>query len=230
MFATDDNLIVRNATWAEFQHLLAVRGDRGAPRFHYLEGAIQILRPSRHHEAIKGLIGCLVEAYCLKEGVEFSTFGSWTLQDEAVERGAEPDECYVFGLDRPGDDGRPDLAIEVEWRTRGAVKRAALAGARQCGRKPTSSLDWSAATTSDVVGPYGRGGLNKLEIYRKLGVREVWIWRRGSLTPYVLHGEEYVASEASGVLPNLDLALLASFVDERPTSLAIREFRAALSG
>jgi Uma2 family endonuclease len=57
------------------------------------------------------------------------------------------------------------------------------------------------------------GGIDKLEIYRKLGVREVWYWRKGKITPYELRGERYKAIRASKVLRGIDLAQLASFLD-----------------
>jgi Uma2 family endonuclease len=72
------------------------------------------------------------------------------------------------------------------------------------------------------------GGLNKLEIYRKLGVAEVWIWRRGELRPYILRGEYYEAATVSEVLPGIDLVQLARFLDQQSTSAAIRAYREAL--
>ena len=89
-----------------------MRGDHSAPRISYLEAMVEIMTPSRHHEGIKSLIGRLVEAYCLDEGVLFMPHGSWTLKSRSKQRGAEPDECYVFGGQ---DASRPHLAIEVEW-------------------------------------------------------------------------------------------------------------------
>ena len=78
----------------------------------------------------------------------------------------------------------------------------------------------------EVVWTSGR--LDKLEVYRGLGVQEVWYWRKGRLQPYVLRGERYEAVPRSEALPGLDLELLTSFLD-RPTSYdAIRDFRAAL--
>ena len=68
------------------------------------------------------------------------------------------------------------------------------------------------------------GGLNKLEIYRQLGVREVWIWRRGELTPHVLRGEYYEAANESAVLPGIDLRQLAGLLDQT-TGAAIRAYR-----
>jgi len=72
------------------------------------------------------------------------------------------------------------------------------------------------------------GGLDKLEIYRKLGVPEVWFWRRGQLTAHVLRGEHYAVVPESEVLPGIDLVELASFLDRPTASQAIRAYRAAL--
>ncbi|PKN54627.1 MAG: Uma2 family endonuclease [Deltaproteobacteria bacterium HGW-Deltaproteobacteria-14] len=182
----DEILILGNATWADYERLLEERGDRSAPRIAYLEGAVEIMSPSRDHEKIKTHIGHLVAAWCLHVGVEFRAVGSWTLKDEAVARGVEPDECYVIGIE---DRERPHLAIEVEWT---------------------------------------RGGLDKLEIYRLLDVSEVWRWRKDRIRVYVLRGEEYHEAPRSEVLPELDLTLLASFLDRPRTSQAIREYTEAL--
>jgi Uma2 family endonuclease len=182
----DHVVMLDGATWADYERLLEMRGDRSAPRISYLKGTIEIMSPSKDHERIKSYVGRLVEAYCLEAGVEFVPVGSWTLKESAEERGGEPDECYIF-------DGKsadvPDLAIEVVWTS---------------------------------------GRIDKLEIYRLLGVREVWYWRRGKLTPYVLVGEHYQPATRSEVLPGLDLELLTSFLDQPTASQAIRAFRAAL--
>jgi Uma2 family endonuclease len=185
----DHIVVLRDVTWADYQRLLEIRGDRSAPRISYADGLLEIMSPSKQHQSLKSLIGCLVEVYCLEAGVEFSTYGSWTLEDKELKHGAEPDECYVFG---PGREAtRPDLAIEVVWTS---------------------------------------GGISKLDIYRVLGVREVWFWRRGVLTPHLLRDGAYVEVSASAALPGLDLAQLASFLDQPSTSAAIRAYRDALRG
>lgn len=75
------------------------------------------------------------------------------------------------------------------------------------------------------------GGLDKLEIYRKLGVPEVWIWEDGELDAYVLHrGARYERLDTSEILRGIDLPQIASFVTlSRPASRVIREYRAALT-
>jgi Uma2 family endonuclease len=70
--------------------------------------------------------------------------------------------------------------------------------------------------------------LDKLEVYRRLGVREVWYWEAGKLQPYVLRRGRWVAVARSELLPELDLELLTQFLDHPTASAAIRDFRAAL--
>jgi Uma2 family endonuclease len=184
----DDKIVVlHGATWADYQRLLQMRGEVSSPRIAYLKGDLEIMTPSRSHEGLTFNIGHLVVVWCLENDVEFSGYGSWTLEGEDSDHGLEPDECYVFG--NVPEPERPDLAIEVVWTS---------------------------------------GGINKLEIYRKLGVREVWFWRRGQLTAHALRGEQYEQVTASEVLPGIDLAELASYLDRPTASQAIREYRSAL--
>ena len=72
------------------------------------------------------------------------------------------------------------------------------------------------------------GGVDKLDLYRKLGVREVWFWERGAITPFVLRGDQYAEASASEVLPGIRLGQLAGFLDRPTTSDAMRAYRAAL--
>lgn len=72
------------------------------------------------------------------------------------------------------------------------------------------------------------GGLDKLEIYRRLGVREVWIWRKGHLAVHALGASGYRELSRSKLLPGIDLDELVSFLDRPTASQAIRAYRAAL--
>ncbi|MBD2336052.1 Uma2 family endonuclease [Calothrix sp. FACHB-156] len=53
------------------------------------------------------------------------------------------------------------------------------------------------------------GGINKLEIYRRLGVPEVWFWEDGLLSVYCLQGDSYIKVSKSTLLPDLNLDILA---------------------
>jgi hypothetical protein len=49
------------------------------------------------------------------------------------------------------------------------------------------------------------GGINKLEIYRRLRVPEVWFCKDGLLSVYCLQGDSYIKVSKSTLLPDLDL-------------------------
>jgi len=186
----DDIIVLRPATWADYQRCLEIRGERAVPRLTYLEGVLELRRPSRSHQILKSMIGCLVEAWCLENDVDITPYGSWTLESKESERGVEPDECYVLG--DVAEPERCDLAIEVIWTS---------------------------------------GSVNKLDVYRKLGVQEVWLWQQSELRVFWLGPDQtYARIERSQLLPKLDLAELLSFVDIRPMTRAVKEYRAALRG
>ena len=75
--------------------------------------------------------------------------------------------------------------------------------------------------------------IDKLDVCAGLGVAEVWIWHSAtrSIAVHRLAGGRYEESDRSALVPDLDLALLASFVrpGESHTALA-KAYRAALRG
>jgi Uma2 family endonuclease len=76
---------------------------------------------------------------------------------------------------------------------------------------------------------YSRPRLDKLEVYRGLGVPEVWIYRDEKLAVWVLGEGGYEERACSTKLPNLDLALLASFMRAgEPQTKLVKAFRASL--
>ena len=74
------------------------------------------------------------------------------------------------------------------------------------------------------------GGIDKLAVYQGLGVPEVWVWRRGRLRVHVLRGKGYHAQATSALLPDLDLELLAAFVERPDQHEAILEYLGRLRG
>lgn len=182
----DQRVIIHGVTWTSYEVMLALRGEAPAPRMYYLQGALELMSPSRSHEEIKKLIARLVEAYAMETGLVLEAAGSMTMRNAPREKGAEPDECYSIG----GKKERPDLAIEVNWTS---------------------------------------GGLDKLEIYRGLGIRELWFWENKIITVQLLRGEAYERSDRSEVLPGIDLTLVAQLILRSPTQTeAVRQFLASL--
>jgi len=73
-----------------------------------------------------------------------------------------------------------------------------------------------------------QGGIDKLEVYRGLGVREVWIWKKEELTAYELRGDAYVEIPRSVVIPGLTPSFLRGFLDCETQTEAVRQLREAL--
>ena len=72
------------------------------------------------------------------------------------------------------------------------------------------------------------GGIDKLEVYRGLGVREVWIWEKEELKAYELRGNAYVEIPRSVVIPGLTPSFIREFLDCETQTEAVRKLREAL--
>ena len=183
----DQRVVTYSVPWSHYEAHLALRGDAPVPRMAYLEGALELMSPSKEHERAKSYIGRLVEAYALERGVDLSPYGAWTLKSAPRQAGVEPDECYIVGSDQSKEV--PDVAIDVIWTS---------------------------------------GGIDKLEIYRRLGIGEVWFWKDGRIEIHVLRQERYELAPRSPLFPDLDVGVLCSFLD-RPTAIqAVLAFRETL--
>jgi Uma2 family endonuclease len=101
----------------------------------------------------------------------------------------------------------------------------------QCGIEPDECYAVGAAKESpDVVVEviWTDGGLDKLDVYRGLGVKEVWIWKKEELKAYELRGGAYVEILQSVVIPGLSPSFIAGFLDCETQTEAVRKLRAAL--
>jgi Uma2 family endonuclease len=74
------------------------------------------------------------------------------------------------------------------------------------------------------------GGIEKLEIYRRLGISEVWFWENDEISVHVLGAEGYERRDRSTHVPAIDLVQLCTFLRVEPMTEAIKQYRAALRG
>ena len=74
------------------------------------------------------------------------------------------------------------------------------------------------------------GSIDKLAVYQGLNVQEVWFWENQTFSVYGLIDSNagYEKLERSVLLPTLDLALLAQFIDEPSQTRAVKAYRKAL--
>lgn len=72
------------------------------------------------------------------------------------------------------------------------------------------------------------GSIDKLDVYRGLGVREVWVFEDGRFTIFALGADGYAVAPASVVLPEVPLERLAAL--EADQHAALRTLRDELRG
>ncbi len=185
----DQRIVLPGVTYADYEAILRMRGDRSGVRVTFWNGSLELMSPSRPHERIAEMLGHLLMSYALERDVAFNSYGSWTLrtdvEDESSRAGAEADKCFIIG-GGDEDKSRPDLAIEVVWT---------------------------------------HGGIDKLEVYARLGVPEVWFWNRSRITVHRLGENGYATAERSELLPDIDLAKLAKLAERTDQVPAVREWR-----
>jgi len=186
----DQCVFLWNVSWEHYEALVAMRGESSRPRIAYLKGAVELMSPGTAHETDKKRLARLIEAWSEEAEIDLDGVGSWTLENEELERAVEPDECYIVCDRHKTTPKVPDFAIEVI---------------------------------------YTSGCIDKLEIYRALGVREVWLWEDDALAFHVLRGSRYVKAQRSTLVPTLDPKLIARFVRFEGRQVeAVRALRRAM--
>jgi len=102
------------------------------------------------------------------------------------------------------------------------IPRASAGGVRQ-------NIDTRKAYPDLVIEVvFTSGGADKLEIYRRLGVREVWFWEDGVLAIYGLEGEQYTKVAKSSLLPQLAIDTFLRYVTCHDQYDAVTEFLAEI--
>lgn len=199
----EQRVVLRNISWDTYESLLESHESSSAPRFTYDQGEMEIVSPSPEHERLNRRIALLVQALTEEIGIESEDLGSTTFRREDLERGFEPDSCFY---------------IQNEERVRGK-DRIDLAV------DPPPDL----VIEIDITSP----SMNKLPIYARLGVPEVWRYDGENLEILKLKDDGYTEVSESTALPSLKSSVLTRLV-ERSKSLRrtvwIREVREAAKG
>ena len=124
----EKRLLIHGLTWQRYQVLRDTLCRGAYPletrnlRFNYLHGRLEVTIPLEVHEFSARLIELFIRILVVELGLKVKTMGSTTLDREALERSAEPDNAYyiqnqprVAGRDVDLDrDPPPDLIVEVD--------------------------------------------------------------------------------------------------------------------
>lgn len=171
--SADVSVLLKNVSWATYDGLTRETGESTSQRFAYDQGTLEILMPAAAHEETNRTIAALVEFVAVEWDIETRNLGSATFKHEELARGFEPDTCFYIQN----------------------VEAVAGRGEIDLTEDPAPDL----VIEIDITHP----SLEKLPLYARLGVAEVWRYQREQVMVYVLEGGEYQEREASHVLPLL---------------------------
>lgn len=123
----DQRVYLSGVTWEDYERLLELCGNNPGIRMTYLEGQLELMTPSLHHERLKKRLARLLEVWSEETGIDLEGVGSTTFKNKLKKRGLEPDECYF--VNRIGDEEEaPDLALEIVWTSGGIDRLTVYAG------------------------------------------------------------------------------------------------------
>jgi Uma2 family endonuclease len=189
------------ATWATYRRLLRDRGERNRPKYIFLNRRLTIVSPGAPHEQLKTRMGGLIEDICVGLRIPFLAFGETTyLKSESPRSGSEPDESYYL--------------THIEQLRH---KKKILMG-----EDPAPDL------VVEVV--FSHPARDALEVYRRFGVREVWVCKHSEVVILALGPDSrYTRSATSVCLPALRAEDLThwAYRGDFPSESELRfEFRA----
>jgi len=153
-------------------------------RITYDRGQLEIVPPSFKHEGGKCVIGTLLDTLMIERRILFKPAGELLMHRKALLQGLEPDLSYWIA-------NRQAMVDKEEWLPE---------------RDPPPDL----AIEIDV----SRSSINRMDIYARLGVPEVWRFRRGKFTVNVLLATRaYETDERSPLFPDIPMDAMERFVE-----------------
>jgi Uma2 family endonuclease len=200
--APGQSLVLSDVDWQTYTRLLRAFEERPRVRLTYDRGELEIMSPSMQHDDDAHILGDFVFILTDELGLPLKRGGSTTMRRRKHLRGIEAGQCF--------------------W----IANATKMAGRRRLDLRTDPPPD--LAIEVDV----SRSSLNRLGIYAKLRVPEVWRLDGDALTFHVLgEGGEYQAAEASRSFPLVTPADLLGFLqkireagDENPLTREFREW------
>lgn len=193
-------LVLDNITWESYRRLLKAFDERPGLRLTYDRGVLEIMTLTYEHESDAALLGRLVVALTEELNLPLASGGSTTFRRRKYRRGLEADECYWI-LNEHRIRGKRRIDLRVD---------------------PPPDLAVEVDVTSS--------SLDRMSIYGRLGVPEVWRLKDQVLTFHLLDlNRRYTPSTHSLAFPRLASADLAGFLALRTgndENTVVRQFRA----
>ncbi|HXG12102.1 MAG TPA: Uma2 family endonuclease [Gemmataceae bacterium] len=193
-------LLLHDVDWKTYTQLLRAFAERPAVRLTYDRGDLEIMSPLPEHEDVIYLLGRFIDTLTEELGLPVKGGGSTTLRRRKKQRGLDPDKCYWI-TNESKVRGKKRLNLRVD---------------------PPPDL----ALEVDVT----RSSLDRMKIYAKLGVPEVWRLDDPQTLTFNVLGKDgkYAQATHSLAFPLVTPAELLNFLGLRGQmdhNAIVREFR-----
>lgn len=180
---TDQRVVMRNVSWQTYEGLLAANAGCSSPRMSYDAGILEIVSPSLTHENLKETLAMIADIVAEEFGIEFQRLGSATFRRRDLNQGAEPDCCFYI-QNVERIRGKRELDLTMD---------------------PPPDLVIEVEVTSPA--------LDKLPIWARLGVPELWLTDGEGVRVLRLEAGQYQPARQSAALPALTGTVLSEFLD-----------------
>jgi Uma2 family endonuclease len=196
----EQRMVLSGIDWTTYRRLLEALKHNRGVRLTYDRGELELMTLSHAHESFGHFLGRLIEAMTEELGLTVKGGGSTTFRRRRAQRGLEPDACYW---------------VANEPRVRG---------------KSVIDLRTDPPPDLAVEIEISRSALDRLGIYARLGVPEVWRYDGQTLSFHRLGaGARYVAAANSVAFPWLtpaDLMPFLAMIIQSEENAIVRQFRA----
>ena len=180
-------LVIRRATWEEYEHLLDELRDRPHLRVSYDSGELEIMSPLPEHEEYASFIEALVRLVANELDLMLEGRGRATWRRRRLAKGVEPDACF-YVASAPRIIGRRQIDLE---------------------RDPPPDV----AVEIDV----SNESLSKFPIYAALAVPEIWRYDSNTVRFYERDGDAYREISESRFFGGLTPAMLSAALAQSKT-------------
>lgn len=191
-------LVLSDISWEMYEKLLVVFAEYPALRMTYYQGTLELMTPLPEHETYSWIIARLLGALSEELGLEIRGLKSTTWRSQPQAVGKEADECFYIQSEALVRD-----KLKIDLRT-----------------DPPPDLVIEIDVTSSSI--------DKMAVYAKLKVPEVWRWQDGKLTINILTDAGYVESGNSlafGSFPIQELVRFMRLDSQKGENARLREFR-----
>jgi Uma2 family endonuclease len=180
-------LVMRGITWRTYENLLADLGEQSGLRLTYDRGELEIMTLTPEHESLNRYLSSLIDLLVDESGLDVHPVGSSTFRREDLDRGFEPDSSFYF------------------------AEASLMRGKKR--------IDLSADPAPELVIEIdiSHGSLDKLAIFARFGVSEVWRYDGAKMHLYRLVGTAFEERGESVIFPPLTGPMIEDFLRHSQT-------------